>query len=229
MADAVVAGGWEWPSPDRLRNARKAAGMSLHEVQAWTSIESWTLEAWEAGRRSGRLEDCEWVLALLEDRAREREQQSAVEAPSIETWLMINAGSNLPSVDVDMPEDVIVRFGDHMKVSVVGDGQANADWLRRAADLFADAADRCAHQALTQAAGAQYSWLEPQREAATAVEVDDLVTTEEFAELVRVPVSTVYYWRSIRKGPRGVKVGKRVLYRRAEITTWYEQLRQERP
>ncbi len=44
----------------------------------------------------------------------------------------------------------------------------------------------------------------------------EFLTSEELAALLRVPLNTVYYWRQTGTGPKGVKVGKQVLYRRLE-------------
>jgi len=40
------------------------------------------------------------------------------------------------------------------------------------------------------------------------------LTTEEVAELLRVPTATARYWRHVGKGPKSFKVpgGRRVLY-----------------
>lgn len=46
------------------------------------------------------------------------------------------------------------------------------------------------------------------------------MTTQELAELLRAPVSTVRYWRHIGYGPAGIKVGRRVLYRRDDVESW---------
>lgn len=43
------------------------------------------------------------------------------------------------------------------------------------------------------------------------------LTTAEVADRYRTAASTVRYWRQIGKGPRGVKIGKRVLYPEAEL------------
>ncbi|WP_030562679.1 helix-turn-helix transcriptional regulator [Streptomyces aureocirculatus] len=43
------------------------------------------------------------------------------------------------------------------------------------------------------------------------------LTTAEVAERYRTAESTVRYWRHIGKGPRGINVGKRVLYPEAEL------------
>jgi DNA-binding transcriptional MerR regulator len=43
------------------------------------------------------------------------------------------------------------------------------------------------------------------------------LTTAEVAEHYRTSPGTVRYWRHTGYGPRGVKVGRRVLYQREEI------------
>lgn len=50
----------------------------------------------------------------------------------------------------------------------------------------------------------------------------DLLTSLEVADLLRVPVSTVYYWRETKRGPRGAQVGKQVLYDRADVVAWWD-------
>ena len=51
-----------------------------------------------------------------------------------------------------------------------------------------------------------------------------LMTTEEVAERYRTSASTVRYWRSIGYGPRGRRVGRRVLYEESEVTAFWESL-----
>ena len=51
----------------------------------------------------------------------------------------------------------------------------------------------------------------------------DLLTTNEVADLLRASPQTVRYWRKIRTGPRAVKVGKRVLYRRDDVEAWLNE------
>lgn len=43
------------------------------------------------------------------------------------------------------------------------------------------------------------------------------MTTEEVAALLRTTPETVRYWRHIGKGPKSFKVGRRVLYARADL------------
>ncbi len=50
----------------------------------------------------------------------------------------------------------------------------------------------------------------------------DLLTTDEVADMLRVPVSTVRYWRHTGTGPKGFRLGTRVLYARADVAAWLE-------
>ena len=49
---------------------------------------------------------------------------------------------------------------------------------------------------------------------------DDLLTTAEVAQIMRSPVSTLRYWRHLGTGPHGFRLGRRVVYRRADVTAW---------
>lgn len=53
----------------------------------------------------------------------------------------------------------------------------------------------------------------------------DLITTAEFAEMARTSPETCRYWRHIGRGPTGFKVGRRVLYERADVVQWLRDLR----
>jgi excisionase family DNA binding protein len=50
--------------------------------------------------------------------------------------------------------------------------------------------------------------------------MSEYLTTDELAELVRTPAETCRYWRSIGKGPESFKIGRRVLYARADVDEW---------
>ncbi|MFI1199485.1 helix-turn-helix transcriptional regulator [Streptomyces sp. NPDC020883] len=56
--------------------------------------------------------------------------------------------------------------------------------------------------------------------------METYLTTAEVAERYRTSESTVRYWRQIGKGPRGVKIGKRVLYSTAELLRYEQALAQ---
>lgn len=51
----------------------------------------------------------------------------------------------------------------------------------------------------------------------------DLLTTDEVAGMLRASVQTVRYWRKVGTGPQAVKLGKRVLYRRADVEAWLDE------
>lgn len=48
----------------------------------------------------------------------------------------------------------------------------------------------------------------------------ELLTTQEVALITRAPLSTIRYWRYCGTGPRSFRVGRRVLYRRADVEEW---------
>jgi phage terminase Nu1 subunit (DNA packaging protein) len=52
-----------------------------------------------------------------------------------------------------------------------------------------------------------------------------LLTKWETAEIVRAPVRTLDRWRMLGIGPVGFKVGKRVLYREADVHRWLAEQR----
>lgn len=52
---------------------------------------------------------------------------------------------------------------------------------------------------------------------------DRLLTLPEVAERLRTPEATLRYWRHCNKGPTSFKVGRRVMYVRADVERWIEQ------
>ena len=59
----------------------------------------------------------------------------------------------------------------------------------------------------------------------TTSDVPDLLTITEAADLLRAPVATLRYLRHRGTGPRGFRAGRRVLYRRDDVTAWIESQR----
>lgn len=47
-----------------------------------------------------------------------------------------------------------------------------------------------------------------------------LMTIDDVAAYLVVPVATVYAWRSRGQGPAGHRVGKYVRYRRTDVDAW---------
>ncbi len=54
-------------------------------------------------------------------------------------------------------------------------------------------------------------------------------TTAEVAERFRTYPGTVRYWRHTGSGPRGVRVGRRVLYPESAVREWAEALHRTEP
>jgi hypothetical protein len=52
----------------------------------------------------------------------------------------------------------------------------------------------------------------------------DWLTLPEMAAHYRIPEATARYWRHCDSGPKGVKVGTRVLYHRSEIERFDREL-----
>lgn len=50
--------------------------------------------------------------------------------------------------------------------------------------------------------------------------LDRLLSPQELAEYLGVPVATLYQWRYRGEGPRGFRVGKHLRYRWAEVEEW---------
>jgi hypothetical protein len=55
----------------------------------------------------------------------------------------------------------------------------------------------------------------------------EYLTLPEVAEHYRTSEGTVRYWRHIGYGPKGVKLGTRVLYPRAEVQRFDRELAQQ--
>jgi len=49
-----------------------------------------------------------------------------------------------------------------------------------------------------------------------------IMTIEEAAELLRTPVSTLRYWRHMKRGPKAGRVGGRLMYRQADLEQWLD-------
>lgn len=55
-----------------------------------------------------------------------------------------------------------------------------------------------------------------------AAATDDLLNPTALADYLQVPVATIYQWRHKGYGPRGVRVGRHVRFRRADVDRWLE-------
>ncbi len=52
---------------------------------------------------------------------------------------------------------------------------------------------------------------------------DQLLTVEELADYLGVPVATLYQWRYRREGPPGFRVGRYIRYRQTDVEAWIER------
>lgn len=59
-------------------------------------------------------------------------------------------------------------------------------------------------------------------DSSTAAAPADFLTTEELAAYLKVPVPTVRMWRHNGTGPKGVRLGRHVRYRRTDVDRWIE-------
>ena len=57
--------------------------------------------------------------------------------------------------------------------------------------------------------------------------LDRLLTVEELAEYLGVPVATIYTWRHRREGPPGFRVGKHLRYRSSDVDQWIQRKLQD--
>ena len=57
--------------------------------------------------------------------------------------------------------------------------------------------------------------------------LDRLLTVEELAEYLGVPVATIYAWRYRHEGPPGFRVGKHLRYRSSDVETWIQRKLQD--
>jgi Helix-turn-helix domain len=52
------------------------------------------------------------------------------------------------------------------------------------------------------------------------VSSDQLLTLEQFAEMVNTPLNTVRFWRQTGYGPKSARIGRRVMVRRSDAEQW---------
>jgi DNA-binding transcriptional MerR regulator len=57
--------------------------------------------------------------------------------------------------------------------------------------------------------------------------MDALLTGPEVAERLRVPEATLRFWRHKSKGPKGARIGARVVYRESDVERFITEQFQE--
>jgi excisionase family DNA binding protein len=56
-----------------------------------------------------------------------------------------------------------------------------------------------------------------------------LLSPEELASYLGIPLATIYRWRSQRDGPLGIRVGRHVRYRPRDVERWLDERLEQRP
>jgi excisionase family DNA binding protein len=51
-------------------------------------------------------------------------------------------------------------------------------------------------------------------------ELDQLLSPQDLAEYLGVPLGTLYHWRTQGNGPPGLRVGRFLRYRRSDVEAW---------
>lgn len=54
-----------------------------------------------------------------------------------------------------------------------------------------------------------------------------LWTIEDVAEYLGIPVNTLYYWRTKKKGPMAKRMGKYIRYRPEDVRAWVNEQEME--
>jgi excisionase family DNA binding protein len=57
--------------------------------------------------------------------------------------------------------------------------------------------------------------------------MQELLTLDEAADYLRRPVDTLRYWRKTGRGPAAARVGKGLLYRKADLDRWVQAQERE--
>ena len=54
-------------------------------------------------------------------------------------------------------------------------------------------------------------------------QLDELLSPQDLADYLDVPVSTLYDWRWRGEGPKGFRAGKHIRYRRSDVEEWIQR------
>ena len=53
--------------------------------------------------------------------------------------------------------------------------------------------------------------------------LDEYMTAQEVADHYRLPLQTIYGWRYKGTGPKAIKLGRHLRYRRSDVERWAEE------
>ncbi|MGI8753977.1 MAG: helix-turn-helix transcriptional regulator [Acidimicrobiales bacterium] len=49
---------------------------------------------------------------------------------------------------------------------------------------------------------------------------DEFMTAVEFCKLIKAPLATVYQWNHRGTGPKALKIGRHLRFRRSDVDAW---------
>ena len=58
---------------------------------------------------------------------------------------------------------------------------------------------------------------------AAALTADELLTPEELAAELKRPVGTMYKWHQRGLGPKGIRLGRTIVFRRDDVLSWLDE------
>ena len=58
---------------------------------------------------------------------------------------------------------------------------------------------------------------------------DGLLSPEQLAEFLDIPIGTIYRWNYAGTGPRALSVGRHVRYRESDVHKWLDSQAKDRP
>ncbi|MBE1874830.1 helix-turn-helix transcriptional regulator [Myceligenerans pegani] len=62
---------------------------------------------------------------------------------------------------------------------------------------------------------------------AVVVAIDEVWTIEEVSAFLRVPVATLYRWRTHNDGPKAARIGRHLRYARVDVIAWFRAQQEE--
>jgi len=64
-------------------------------------------------------------------------------------------------------------------------------------------------------------------ETTSVAAIEPLLSPDEVAVILGIPVKTLYQWRYKGVGPRGLRIGRHVRYRSADVEAWLREVEEK--
>lgn len=59
--------------------------------------------------------------------------------------------------------------------------------------------------------------------SSSLVGVECLLSVDDLSKVCQVPTATIYKWRTTGSGPRGLRIGKHLRFRAADVESWLDE------